>query len=127
MYINKLSVSYNDSDKTYENNDITNQLLEDIKISMDKQELNTIVLKNTEKDKSLNIFYEDNQSFIGIIYNEETFYYYDNGEKPSEDVEIDGGYYDNRFISHDNNLTYEIFKEFALTGELYSEVEWIEE
>lgn len=128
MYIDKVEVSYNDGENETTSADITLELLGEIFNSMNAHEVSTIVLRNTEKHMSLNIFYEDNKSFIGIINEyEEVFYYYDNGEKPCEHAEINGNYYDNRFISHDNKLTFDILKEFALTGDFYSEVEWIEE
>lgn len=129
MYIDKIKLSYNDGEnESVKGDGITQEVLAEILKSMNAHEVHTIVLENTQKDMSLNIFYEDNKSFVGIINKyEELFYYYDNGEEPSEFVEIYGNVYDNRFISHDNELTYAIFKEFALTGEFYSEVEWVEE
>lgn len=127
MYVNKIEIVYNNMDlKEYDNIDITDEVLNEIYHSVLNNKLHSIELKNTIDYKTLNIFFECDKAFIGLIdeYNE-SFYYFNNGQKKSNYIDIHGNYYDNRFICYDNKILIEVLGCFALTGGLYSKVKWI--
>jgi len=88
-----------------------------------------IELSNKDDTTTMIIFVESGKSHIGIIIDEEVYFYYWNGIEPVENREVSlaGNLFKEHQICHDFNLAKKIMRYFYETGRPLESVLWEKE
>lgn len=128
-YINKLTVILaNGGIKYYNNDKVEETCLLELKRNFFNRNIRRVEAENVDDAICMIIFTDGNKYHIGIIdmFNE-TNYYLDNETDDVHLIEIDGNYFESRYVQNNMELSWQILNEFINNGEKSKKVNWCEE
>ena len=129
MYIDKILLIKNDNDiLSFEDGDITDETLENLKELWDHDELERIEIENTEDCKSLVIFTNGSLFHVGIVdmFNDECSYI-DDGSQDTELIEISGNVFPKRNITENKAGVWKVIETFLSSGDMADQFNWYTE
>lgn len=114
--------------KEYKENEITDSLLEKIKVCIDNNTFTRMEFKSLKNDIGMTIYYENGLSHIGIVdmYND-LVYYFCNGTKDETLIDIAGQMFASDMVCRSNDILYKIITYYVRTGKRYPHVKWIKD